>query len=195
VRVHGEGFVVSSWARMAKTAGIEVHHDTASCTENFLALDKVKIYLSDGRLAAERKKNEDDICLIDFAFDFEASASVALTFNDDIAEFQKKQVVGFFQAMGKQVFVIDDVPGLITLPTLAMIINEAADAFLQGLASKADIDLAMRNGVNYPAGPFEWLEILGAELVLSVLDNLNRIYPSGRYRASRLLRKQAAGRN
>ena len=64
--------------------------------------------------------------------------------------------VGLLQAAGLTVFVIDDVPGLIVTRTVAMLANLAADALSGRVASAADIDTAMRLGVNYPQGPLAW---------------------------------------
>jgi 3-hydroxybutyryl-CoA dehydrogenase len=67
---------------------------------------------------------------------------------------------------------------------VAMLINEAADAVLQGVCNPADADAAMKLGVNYPAGPFEWLAFWGAPTVVALLDRLDQHYRGERYRVS-----------
>jgi 3-hydroxybutyryl-CoA dehydrogenase len=74
---------------------------------------------------------------------------------------------------------------------LAMLINEAADAVFWQVASKEDIDLAMRFGTNYPKGLLAWSDELGANKVLTILENLYQTYCEDRYRPSSLLRKMA----
>jgi len=70
--------------------------------------------------------------------------------------------------------------GFIFPRTIVQIINEAYYALGEKVASKEDINRAMKFGVNYPKGPFEWSE--GRELyVTTLLNELNSIYPSGRY--------------
>jgi 3-hydroxybutyryl-CoA dehydrogenase len=76
--------------------------------------------------------------------------------------------------------------------TLAMLINEAADALYLRIASARDIDVAMTKGVNYPKGLLAWCDELGAANVLARLDALQAEYGEDRYRASLLLRKSAA---
>ena len=76
---------------------------------------------------------------------------------------------------------------------LATIVNEAASAVADGVATPAAIDTAMRLGTNYPSGPLEWGERIGLDHVLHTLDALNAAVPDGRYRAVPLLR-QLAGR-
>jgi len=74
---------------------------------------------------------------------------------------------------------------------LAMLINEAADALHLGVASPADLELAMTTGVNYPKGLLAWADELGPAQVLATLDDLYHEYHEDRYRASPLLRRLA----
>lgn len=75
---------------------------------------------------------------------------------------------------------------------LAMLINEAVDAVLWGVATPADIDVAMVKGVNYPRGLLAWAEELGYRVVLERLEALQAEYGEDRYRPSPLLRRLAA---
>ncbi len=72
---------------------------------------------------------------------------------------------------------------------LAMLINEAVDAFYLKIASRDDLDLAMTKGVNYPKGLLKWCDEWGAENVLAVLEELHREYEEERYRPSILLKR------
>ena len=83
---------------------------------------------------------------------------------------------------------IADQPGLVVARTLAMLINEAADAVQQGVCDPAGADAAMKLGVNYPAGPFEWLARWGAPAVVQVLEALDTHCRGERYRVSPWLR-------
>jgi 3-hydroxybutyryl-CoA dehydrogenase len=103
--------------------------------------------------------------------------------------------IGLFQALGKRVSVIDDIPGMIVARTVAMLADFAMDAVARGVASPQDVDTAMRFGVNYPLGPLEWGERLGAGWLRNVLGALHAEYPTGRYAPSQALhRRAAAGR-
>ena len=102
-----------------------------------------------------------------------------------------QRATGFFQALGKRVMVIDDVPGLVVMRTVAMLANEAADVVQQGVASSADTDLAMVNGVNYPRGPLAWADLAGAATLQRVLVNLAAAYGEDRYRSAPLLLRHA----
>lgn len=76
--------------------------------------------------------------------------------------------------------------GFIFPRTIAQIINEAFYALEEKVASKEDIDRAMKFGVNYPKGPFEWAQ--GNEkVVLTLLNELYRKTNDKRYLPSKLL--------
>jgi 3-hydroxybutyryl-CoA dehydrogenase len=76
--------------------------------------------------------------------------------------------------------------GFIFPRTIAQIINEAHFALEESVASRKDIDRAMKYGVNYPKGPFEWSE--GRELfVLTLLNELFEKTKDKRYLPSKLL--------
>ncbi|HEX5039844.1 MAG TPA: 3-hydroxyacyl-CoA dehydrogenase NAD-binding domain-containing protein [Candidatus Limnocylindria bacterium] len=71
---------------------------------------------------------------------------------------------------------------------LAMIVNEAASAVAEGVATPEAIDTAMRLGTNWPEGPIAWGERIGLASVVHTLDALHASVPDGRYRAIPLLR-------
>ena len=75
---------------------------------------------------------------------------------------------------------------------LAMLINEAFDALFMQIASREDIDKAMKFGVNYPKGLLEWAEEIGLENVLNTLTNLFNEYGEDRYRPNPLLKRSVA---
>ena len=74
---------------------------------------------------------------------------------------------------------------------LVMLINEAADALFLQIASREDIDMAMRTGVNYPKGLLAWADEIGIEACVHLLDDLFDEYRESRYRCSPLLRRMA----
>lgn len=74
---------------------------------------------------------------------------------------------------------------------ITMLINEAAEAFYWGVASRDDIDLAMTTGVNYPKGLLQWADERGIRRVVDAMDALYEEYREPRYRCSPLLRSMA----
>ena len=81
----------------------------------------------------------------------------------------------------------------VALRVISCIVNEAFLALSEGVATAEDIDQAMKLGANYPKGPFEWAEEIGASTVLETLDSLRTTHGDA-YLASPLLRRCALGR-
>jgi 3-hydroxybutyryl-CoA dehydrogenase len=76
--------------------------------------------------------------------------------------------------MGKEVVVIKESPGFITSRINAMIGNEAFYMLQEGIASPADIDKALKLGLNHPMGPFELVDLVGLDTRLSILEYLQK---------------------
>jgi len=96
------------------------------------------------------------------------------------------------RAVGKHVEWVGDAPGLVLGRILAQLVNEAHFTLGAGIASREDIDTAMRLGFNYPRGPFEWCDAIGAARVVGILDALHRELGEERYRVAPALRRAAA---
>ena len=84
------------------------------------------------------------------------------------------------------------VSGEISLRVLSCIVNEAFLTLSEGVATAGDIDQAMKLGANYPKGPFEWVEELGADAIVGKLDSLRETYGDA-YLAAPLLRERRGG--
>jgi 3-hydroxybutyryl-CoA dehydrogenase len=78
--------------------------------------------------------------------------------------------------------VVEDRVALVQMRVLAMLINEAAFAVMEGLAKPEDIDKAMMLGVNYPKGLLAWADEIGIGVITLILDGLYREYQQERYR-------------
>lgn len=101
----------------------------------------------------------------------------------------------FWASLGLQTTRVADGPGLVRARILSMLINEAAVALMEGVATPADIDTAMRLGANYPRGPLAWGDVIGLDVVLGVLRGLHAEYGEDRYRPCPLLARYVlAGR-
>lgn len=150
--------------------------------------------LSDGRLASQRAQEDglSNLLLFDLALDYAKASRIGLAWAAGTSQEALAQAVAVLQRAGLKVSHLGDLPGLAVLRTVAMLANEAADALLQGVGSAADIDLAMRAGVNYPQGPLAWADAIGLKSLLRVLQNLQLSYGEERYRPTLLLRRLVA---
>ncbi|CDF84039.1 3-hydroxyadipyl-CoA dehydrogenase [Pseudomonas knackmussii B13] len=189
--VEGDLGVAQPLVQRLKDAGVPVIQRAGS---GLLRVGDAVLALSDGRLASQRAKEDGlrNLVLFDLALDYTKASRLAISWSADTTAEARDQAVALLQRAGLKVTALADLPGLAVLRTVAMLANEAADAVLQGVGSAADIDLAMRAGVNYPRGPLAWAEAIGIGYVLNTLDNLQRSYGEERYRPSLLLRRKHA---
>jgi len=93
------------------------------------------------------------------------------------------------RTLGYEVEIVEDRLALVQMRMLAMLINEAAFAVMEGLASVEDIDQAMKLGVNYPKGLLAWADEIGLPIITLILDALYREYQQERYRPCVLLKQ------
>ena len=75
--------------------------------------------------------------------------------------------------MGKESVLVRESPGFITTRVNAGIGNEAFYMLMEGVASAADIDKALKLGLNHPMGPFELVDLVGLDTRLSILEYLH----------------------
>lgn len=104
----------------------------------------------------------------------------------------KAEVAASFEAAGLMVTAIKDSPGFIAQRMTAMVANLGCYMAEIGLASPGDIDLAMKLGLNYPKGPLELVDDLGAKTCLDILERLQAITGEDRYRPTLWLKRRAA---
>jgi len=76
--------------------------------------------------------------------------------------------------MKKETVVIKESPGFVTSRINAMIGNEAFYMLQEGIASAADIDKALKLGLNHPMGPFELVDLVGLDTRLHILEYLHK---------------------
>ncbi|QVM89029.1 3-hydroxyacyl-CoA dehydrogenase PaaC [Pseudomonas entomophila] len=186
--VEGDLGILRPLTERLRNVGIRV---TERAGTGLLRVGDATLALSDGRLASQRAREDGlrNLVLLDLALDYQQAARIAISHSADCTPEALDQAVALLRHVGLKASAVADLPGLVVLRTVAMLANEAADAVLQGVASPADIDLAMRAGVNYPRGPLAWADALGVGYTLRVLENLQRSYGEERYRPSLLLRR------
>ncbi len=192
VVVHGELGVAEPLVELLMSTGITVERVAGS---GWLSVGATRLALSDGRTATQRALEEgcESLVLFDLALDYARASRIALSKADQCSLSAAQAAIGLFQALGKQVSLLDDVPGLAVLRTVCMLANEGLDAVNQGVCSAQAVDIAMRAGVNYPRGPLAWADAIGLQQVATVLDHLARHYGEPRYRASSRLRRYVYG--
>ncbi|MDV3440864.1 3-hydroxyacyl-CoA dehydrogenase PaaH [Pseudomonas otitidis] len=189
--VEGHLGVAEPLVARLQAAGLAV---TRRDGDGLLRVGDAVLALSDGRLASQRAREDGlaNLVLLDLALDYAEASRLGITWAAGTSALARDQAVALLQRAGITATPLADIPGLAVLRTVAMLANEGADAVLQGVGSAADIDLAMRAGVNYPKGPLAWADAIGLAALLRTLDNLQATYGEARYRPSLLLRRHVA---
>ncbi len=163
--------------------------------ETAIRLDGAVLRLTRGETSHEpgwREPGDVPIVHYDLALDYRAASHIAIAMAPDAPKTALLAAAGFFQAIGKTVLVVQDVPGLVCCRIVAMLANEAADAVYRGICSAADADIAMLKGLNYPLGPLAWGGKLGWHRIHDVIRSLASYYGDPRYRVSPLVRRRDA---
>ncbi|MEU6140328.1 3-hydroxyacyl-CoA dehydrogenase [Streptomyces sp. NPDC047081] len=172
---------------LIREAGIQVREEDEDHGTRLVLPGGGQLALADGQTSVEFR----DVVYFDLALDYRRATRIALSASQDTSPQTLAEATGLFQALGKDVSVIGDVPGMIVARTVARIVDLAHDAVAKGVATEEDIDTAMRLGVNYPLGPFEWSRRLGRNWAYALLDDLHLRDPSGRYAPSLALYRHA----
>ncbi|MER5599989.1 3-hydroxyacyl-CoA dehydrogenase [Streptomyces sp. NPDC002265] len=187
VVVEGDLGPAAELVAVIREAGIQVREEDEDHGTRLVLPSGGQLALADGQTSVEFR----DVVYFDLALDYRRATRIALSASQDTAPATLAEATGLFQALGKDVSVIGDVPGMIVARTVARIVDLAHDAVSKGVATEEDVDTAMRLGVNYPLGPFEWSRRLGRNWAYALLDDLHLRDPCGRYAPSLALYRHA----
>ena len=78
----------------------------------------------------------------------------------------------FAESCGKTAVEVKDEAGFIVNALLFPYLNNAVRLLEKGIASRDDIDEAMKGGCNFPMGPLALLDLVGLDTSLAILDAL-----------------------
>jgi 3-hydroxybutyryl-CoA dehydrogenase len=98
----------------------------------------------------------------------------------------------FAEACGKTAVEVKDRAGFIVNALLFPYLNNAVRLLEQGVATRDDIDEAMKGGCGFPMGPFALLDLVGLDTSLAILDALYAEYRDPNYAAMPLLRRMVS---
>jgi 3-hydroxybutyryl-CoA dehydrogenase len=96
------------------------------------------------------------------------------------------------EKLEKKPVAVNDAPGFVSNRVLMPLINEAAFAVLEGVATPEAVDAVMKMGMNHPMGPLELADFIGLDVCVNILEVLQTGFGDPKYRACPLLRKYVA---
>jgi 3-hydroxybutyryl-CoA dehydrogenase len=114
---------------------------------------------------------------------------VEVVIGKDTSDETKERIIEFIRELGKKPILVKSSPGFIVNRLLLPQINEAVRLFEDGVASKEDIDSAVKLGLNHPMGPFELADFIGLDVCLSILEILHKDLGNESLKPSKLLYK------
>src|SRR5690348_6872051 len=96
------------------------------------------------------------------------------------------------ERLGKKPVAVNDAPGFVSNRVLMPLINEAAFAVMEGVATPEAVDAVMKPGMNHPMGPLELADFIGLDVCVDIMGVLEKGFNDAKYRACPLLKQYVA---
>lgn len=99
------------------------------------------------------------------------------------------KAVEIAKEVGKTPVSVNEAPGFVVNRILIPLVNEGVGILADGVATRDEIDAAMKLGANHPMGPLELGDLIGLDVCLAIMEVLYNEYGDSKYRPHPLLRK------
>ena len=80
------------------------------------------------------------------------------------------KAVEIAKAVGKTPVSVNEAPGFVVNRILIPLVNEGVGILADGVATRDEIDAAMKLGANHPMGPLELGDLIGLDVCLAIMD-------------------------
>ena len=98
-------------------------------------------------------------------------------------------IYSFAEKIGKVPTTVNETPGFVVNRILIPLVNEGIGVFAEGVASRDEIDAAMKLGAGHPMGPLALADLIGLDVCLAIMEVLHSEFGDDKYRPHPLLRK------
>ena len=159
----------------------EVCKDEAILASNTSSISITKIATASGR--------PDRVIGMHFMNPVPVMKLVEVIRGNDTSDDTCRQTMDLARELQKIPVEVNDYPGFVSNRVLMPMINEAAFALMEGVASKEAIDEVMKLGMNHPMGPLALADFIGLDVCLQILEVLQQGFGDPRYRPCPLLRR------
>ncbi|MFT7516818.1 MAG: 3-hydroxybutyryl-CoA dehydrogenase [Myxococcota bacterium] len=93
------------------------------------------------------------------------------------------------EGLGKTVGVSEDYAGFVSNRILMPMINEAAFTLYEGIATREDIDIIIKLGMNHPMGPLALADFIGIDVCVNILDYMYEQFGDPKFRCAPNMRR------
>jgi 3-hydroxybutyryl-CoA dehydrogenase len=160
------------------------------CTPSaILATNTSTLPVVEMAMATERP---DRVCGVHFFNPATAMSLVELVPAITTADATLAEVRAFVETCGKTAVTVKDQAGFVVNALLFPYLNNAVRLVDAGVASRDDVDAAMKGGCNFPMGPLELLDLVGLDTSLAILDALHDEFHDPNFAPAPLLRRMVA---
>ncbi len=100
-----------------------------------------------------------------------------------------ERAIEFARLLEKVPIKVFEMPGFVTTRVVLPLINEAIHVVMEGVATAAEVDLALKMGYDFRTGPLEWSDRVGLDRVLNWMQHLFQETGEPRFRPCPLLKR------
>jgi 3-hydroxybutyryl-CoA dehydrogenase len=99
------------------------------------------------------------------------------------------KVCKFVSQINRAMVPVDESAGLISVRIFVVLLNEACEILMEGVASIENVDMTMKIGFGMRLGPFEVADKMGLDKIVRWMENIYSEFGDVRYKPSPLIRK------
>ena len=151
-----------------------------------IATNSTTVIISD---LSENLKNKKRCISIHFMINSVDSRIVEITKGLYTADWAYEKVTQFIKMIKRQAIPVEESVGLISVRMFTVLLNEACEILLEGVACKDDIEQLMMTGYGMRFGPFTIADIIGLDRVARWMENLFNEYGDARFKPNPLIKR------